>query len=149
MFSYIVLIILFVFFEALFSGSEIALFSVNKTKLKYKASEGDKKAQKVYNLLEKYYKQYIYVGLVGTILSITLATSTFVAMLHDMSTYFPFLKSKEEIFAEAIVIITLLFGEIIPKSVFQHYADELIYIIVEFLEFLGKFLNLSYGLLKG
>ncbi|WP_028951116.1 hemolysin family protein [Sulfurihydrogenibium subterraneum] len=138
MFSYIVLIILFVFFEALFSGSEIALFSVNKTKLKYRASEGNKKAEKVYNLLEKYYNQYIYVGLVGTILSITLATSTFVAMLHDMSVIFPILKSKEEIFAEAIVIITLLFGEIIPKSVFQHYADELIYLIVEFLDFFRK-----------
>lgn len=138
MLSYIVLILLFVFFEALFSGSEIALFSANKSKLKYLASQGDKKAEKTYNLLEKYYNQYISVGLIGTILSITFATSTFVAMLHDMSIIFPILKSKEEIFAEAIVIITLLFGEIIPKSIFQHYSDKIIFLVVDFLEFFRK-----------
>nr|BAU79845.1 putative hemolysin [uncultured Aquificaceae bacterium] len=138
MLSYIVLITVFIFFEALFSGSEIALFSANRTKLKYLASEGNKKAEKTYNLLQKYYNQYVSIGLIGTILSITLATSTFVAMLHDISVIFPILKNKEELFAESIVILTLLFGEIIPKSIFQHYADKIIHLVVDFLEFFRK-----------
>ncbi|WP_297889083.1 hemolysin family protein [Sulfurihydrogenibium sp.] len=138
MLSYVVLIVVFIFFEALFSGSEIALFSANKSKLKYLASQGDKKAEKTYSLLQKYYNQYISVGLIGTILSITLATSTFVAMLHDMSVLFPLLKNKEELFAEIIVIFTLLFGEIIPKSIFQHYSDKIIFLVVNCLEFFRK-----------
>ncbi|MGC8868796.1 MAG: hemolysin family protein [Sulfurihydrogenibium sp.] len=138
MLSYVILIVFFVFLEALFSGSEIALFSVNKSKLKYLASQGDKKAERTYNLIQKYYNQYISVGLIGTILSITLATSTFVALLYDMSVFLPILKENEEFFAEAIVIITLLFGEIIPKSIFQHYSDNIIHLVVEFLEFFRK-----------
>jgi Hemolysins and related proteins containing CBS domains len=67
MISSIILIILFIFFEALFSGSEIALFSVNKSKLKYQASKGDEKAEKIYQLLAKHYNEYISVGLIGTI----------------------------------------------------------------------------------
>jgi Hemolysins and related proteins containing CBS domains len=138
MISSVILIILFIFFEALFSGSEIALFSVNKSKLKYQASKGDEKAEKIYQLLAKHYNEYISVGLIGTILSITFATSTFVALLHDISYYTPIIKGKEEIFAEAIVILTLLFGEVIPKSIFQHYADDIIYYVVHFLEVFRK-----------
>lgn len=138
MVSYIILIAVFIFFEALFSGSEIALFSVNKTKLKYKASRGDKKAQKTYELLIKYYNEYVSVGLIGTILSITFATTTFVSLLHSLSFNFPFLINKEEVFGEAIVILTLIFGEVIPKSIFQHYADEIIYYVVHFLELYRK-----------
>ncbi len=138
MVSYIVLIAVFIFFEALFSGSEIALFSVNKTKLKYKASRGDKKAQKTYELLVKHYSEYISIGLIGTILSITFATTTFVSLLHSLSFNFPFLVKKEELFGEAIVILTLIFGEVIPKSIFQHYADDIIYYVVYFLELYRK-----------
>ena len=138
MISSVVLIVLFIFFEALFSGSEIALFSVNKSKLKYQASKGDEKAEKIYQLLAKHYNEYISIGLIGTILSITFATSTFVALLHDISYYTPIIKGKEEIFAEAIVILTLLFGEVIPKSIFQHYADDIIYYVVHFLEVFRK-----------
>ncbi len=138
MISYIIAIIFFIFLEALFSGSEIALFSVNKTKLKYKASNGDKKAEKTYELLTKYFNEYISVGLIGTILSITFATTTFVSLLYSLSFYFPFLTNKEEIFGEAIVILTLIFGEVIPKSIFHHYADDLIYYVVSFLELCRK-----------
>lgn len=138
MISYIVTIAFFIFMEALFSGSEIALFSVNKTKLKYLSKKDGGKAEKVYILLQKHYSEYISVGLIGTILSIVMATATYVTMLHDLSYFMPVLKGKEEIFAESLVILTLLFGEIIPKSVFQHYADRLIFYIVPFLEFFRK-----------
>lgn len=138
MISYIVTIIFFIFMEGLFSGSEIALFSTNKTKLKYQAKKGDKKAKRVYKLLQKYYTDYISVGLIGTILSIVIATATYVTMLYDLSTFIPIIKGKEDILAESLVILTLLFGEIIPKSIFQHYADKLIIYIVPFLEFFRK-----------
>lgn len=138
MISYIVTISFFIFMEGLFSGSEIALFSANKTKLKYLAKKGDKKALKSYTLLQKHYTEYISVGLIGTILSIVIATATYVAMLHELSNFFPLIKGEEEILAESLVILTLLFGEIIPKSIFQHHADKLIVYVVPFLEFFRK-----------
>lgn len=138
MISYIITILFFIFMEALFSGSEIALFSVNKTRLRYLARKGDRKAEKTSLLLHKHYAEYISVGLIGTILSIVMATATYVAMLHDISSFMPVLRGKEEIFAESLVVLTLLFGEIIPKSIFQQYADRLIFFVVPFLEFFRK-----------
>lgn len=138
MVSYIITVVFFIFLEGLFSGSEIALFSVNKTKLKYIAKKGDKKAEKISLLLQKHYPEYISVGLIGTILSIVMATASYVAMLHDVSHFMPVLRGNEEIFAESLVVLTLLFGEIIPKSVFQQYADKLVFFVVPFLEFFRK-----------
>ncbi len=137
MLSYIVAIAFFIILEAFFSGSELALFSVNKTRLKYLASEGDKKAQKILKAFRKF-DDYVATALIGTTLSIVSATAIFVQFLHQLSVYVPFIHSKEELLAEGIIIFTLLFGEIIPKSVFQHYADKLIYFIVPALEFFRK-----------
>ncbi len=137
MLSYIIAIAFFILLEAFFSGSELALFSVNKTRLKYLASEGDKKAQKILKALEKF-DDYVATALIGTTLSIVSATAIFVQFLHQISVYVPFIHSKEELLAEGIIIFTLLFGEIIPKSVFQHYADKLVYFIVPALEFFRK-----------
>lgn len=137
MLSYIVAIAFFILLEAFFSGSELALFSINKTRLKYLASEGDKKAKKILKALEKF-DDYVATALIGTTLSIVSATAIFVQFLHNLSIYVPFIHSKEELLAEGIIVFTLLFGEIIPKSVFQHYADKLIYFIVPVLEFFRK-----------
>lgn len=138
MISYIITVAFFIFLEGLFSGSEIALFSVNKSKLKYQAKEGDKKAEKIYNLLEKYFTEYVGTALIGTTLSIVIATTVFVSFLYDLANFVPFIHSKEEILAESLIIFTLIFGEIIPKSIFQHYAEKLIFFIVPFLEFFRK-----------
>ncbi|HID65757.1 MAG TPA: HlyC/CorC family transporter, partial [Aquificaceae bacterium] len=43
-----------------------------------------------------------------------------------LSKYFPIIEGKEVLFAETLVIFTLIIGEIIPKSLFQHYADKII-----------------------
>jgi CBS domain containing-hemolysin-like protein len=137
----LIAIVFFLVLEAFFSGSELALFSVNKTKLKYLAKDGDERAKKVYEALEKHFDEYIATTLIGTTISIVSITAFFVSFLHNLSMHIPFFKSKEEVFAESIIIITLLFGEIIPKSVFQHHADRIIYIILPILEFFRKVLK--------
>jgi len=140
MFSYIIAILFFLILEAFFSGSELALFSVNRTKIKYLAKSGNKKAEKIHKALSEKFDQYIATCLIGTTLSIVTITAFFVSFLHSLSTYVPFLHSKEEILAESIIIITLLFGEILPKSVFQHYSDRIVFFIVPILEFFRKLL---------
>ncbi len=140
MIGYIISILFLVILEGFFSGSELALFSINRTKLKYLAREGDKRAENIEKALEKYFDDYIATALIGTTICIVSITTLFVGFLHDLGTFLTFLKSKEEIFAEGIFIITLLFGEILPKSIFQHYADKLIYFIVPALEVFRKLL---------
>ncbi len=140
MISYLIAILFFLILEAFFSGSELALFSVNRSKLKYMANNGDKKAEKIYKALEKRFDDYVATTLIGTTLSIVTITALFVNFLIGLGSFIPFLHSKEEIFAESIIVVTLLFGEILPKSVFQHYADKLIYFIVPVLEFFRKLL---------
>ena len=140
MISAIITIIFFLMLEAFFSGSEIALFSVNRTKLKYQAKNGDKKAEKIYKKLSKHFDDYIATTLIGTTLSIVTITAVYVQLLMDLSHFVPFLHGKEEIFAESIIILTLLFGEILPKSIFQHYAEKLVYFIVPALDVFRKLL---------
>ncbi|WP_457638541.1 hemolysin family protein [Persephonella sp.] len=140
MISYIIGIVFFLILEGLFSGSELALFSVDRNRLKYLAKNGDKRAKKVYDALEKRFDEYVAVALIGTTLSIVTITALFVGFLHSISPMVPLIHSKEELFAEAVIVLTLLFGEIIPKSVFQHYANRLIYFIVPFLEISRKIL---------
>jgi CBS domain containing-hemolysin-like protein len=140
MFSYLIAIVFFLILEGFFSGSELALFSVNRTRLKYLAKNGDKRAKKVYHSLEKRFDEYVATCLIGTTLSIVTITALFVSFLHEFSTAMPLIRSKEELFAEAIIVFTLLFGEIIPKSVFQHHADRLIFFLIPAIEFFRKLL---------
>ncbi|WP_456464679.1 hemolysin family protein [Persephonella sp.] len=138
MLSYLIGILFFLILEGLFSGSELALFSVDRNRLKYLAKNGDKRAKKIYDALEKRFDEYVATCLIGTTLSIVTITALFVAFLHSISPSIPVIHSKEELFAEAIIVVNLLLGEIIPKSVFQHFADRLIYFIVPFAEFSRK-----------
>ncbi len=149
MFSYLIAIVFFLILEGFFSGSELALFSVNKTRLKYLAKNGDKRAKKVYAALSKRFDEYVATCLIGTTLSIVTITALFVSFLHSASVYIPFIHSKEEILAESIIVITLLFGEILPKSIFQHYADKIIFYIVPVLEFFRKLLYPLLLIAKG
>ncbi len=149
MFSYLIAIVFFLILEAFFSGSELALFSVNRTRLKYLAKNGDKRAKKVYAALSKRFDEYVATCLIGTTLSIVTITALFVAFLHSFSVYIPFIHSKEELLAESIIVITLLFGEILPKSIFQHYADQIIFYIVPVLEFFRKLLYPLLLIAKG
>ncbi len=140
MISYIVAILFFLILEGFFSGSEIALFTVNKSRLRYLAKQGDKKAKKIYEMLTKHFDDYVATTLIGTTLSIVTITALYVNLLIELGKYVPFIHGKEEVLAESIIVITLLFGEILPKSIFQHYADKLIYFIVPALEFFRKLL---------
>lgn len=140
MISYIIAILFFLLLEGFFSGSEIALFSINGAKLKYLAKNGDTRAKKLYEKLQKHFDDYIATTLIGTTLSIVTITAVYVNFLIEFAVYLPVLKGKEEIFAESIIILTLLFGEILPKSIFQHFAEKLVYFIVPALDFFRKLL---------
>ncbi len=106
--------------EAFFSGSEIAMVSANKTKLRQRSTSGDRRAKMVEALLARPERL-----LATTLLGTNLATVTFsVTVALAVATSFD---SPSELLAIALVTpMTLILGEVIPKTLFQQHADALV-----------------------
>ncbi len=106
--------------EAFFSGSEIAMVSADRSQLRHRASGGDRGARLVEAFLAK--PQAL---LATTLLGTNLATVTFSV------TVALFLMGRAGSHSElwAIVMVTpatLLFGEVVPKTLFQQYANQIV-----------------------
>ena len=115
-FSIMILVGFFVLLGGFFAGSETALISLNRVKLRQLADSGNRNAQTIQKLLEDP-DQLLITMLIGTNLALLLASSLFLEFLVKRGT--PFAEGV------AILVITplfLLFGEIIPKSLFRQRA---------------------------
>jgi len=104
--------IVLVGFSALFSGLTLGFFSLNKDDLERKAELGDKKAEAVYRLRKN-----------GNLLLCTLLIGN-VAVNATLSIYLGSIASGLIAGIIATVLI-VVFGEIIPQSVFSRYALDL------------------------
>jgi CBS domain containing-hemolysin-like protein len=105
--------------EAFFSGAEIALITADKVKLRHRAESAARRQRAILSFLEDP-GELISTSLVGTsicvVLSTVIATLTFVQR-------FP---GQAELLSLAVMTpLILIFGEIVPKSIFQSYADRL------------------------
>ena len=105
--------------EAFFSGAEIALITADKVKLRHRAENATRRQRAILSFLENP-GELISTSLVGTsicvVLSTVIATLTFVQR-------FP---GQAELLSLAVMTpLILIFGEIVPKSIFQNYADRL------------------------
>ncbi len=107
-FEYLIIIIL-VFFSAIFSGLTLGFFSLGKDSLKRKAEVGDKRAKKVYEVRKN-----------GNLLLCTLLIGN-VAVNAALSI---FLGSIASGFTAGLIATTLIviFGEILPQATFSRYA---------------------------
>ncbi len=112
----------FIALEGFFAGSEIALLSADKGTLK--AIVRKKKYKFVEHFLENP-EEYITLTMLGYTVSIVFAATLYTLALMSLSRYFPAIGGYEVLLAETLVIFTITFGEIIPKSLFQHYANRI------------------------
>lgn len=103
--------------EAFFSGAEIALVSADRVKLRHHAEGAGRRGRLVLNFIEDP-GELISTSLVGT--NICVVLSTVVATLA-FSTLVP--RHAELLSLAVMTPLVLVFGEIIPKSLFQRYAD--------------------------
>jgi len=105
--------------EALFSGSELALVSADRVKLRHYAEGAGRRGKVILAFLDDP-GELITTSLVGTnfcvVLSTVVATLTFLA-------WFP--RQAELLSLAVMTPLILVFGEIVPKSVFQTYADRI------------------------
>ena len=149
-----IIIIIFVFFSAFFSASETAYTSSNRIKLKTQADDGNKKAQAVLNMIDKY-DRLISTILIGNnivnIASASLATMVFTHLFQDNGSWISTL---------VMTIIVLVFGEVLPKNFAKNHAESfamfvnpfiicLVYLFLPFSWLLGKLSNLFNKLFKG
>jgi len=106
--------------ESFFSGSEIAMVAADRVKLRKRAQAGDRGAILAMSMLEK-----PQILLATTLLGTNTATVTFsvtVALALLSSDY-----SNSGILAVVLVTpLTLIFGEVVPKTLFQQHADRIV-----------------------
>lgn len=112
-------IIGFLLLEGFFSGSEIAMVSANRLHLKEQAAAGNRGAKLALSMLDR--PEFLLgTCLIGTNLC-TVGASTVAAV-----TWAPELGNGGELLvAMCLFPAILLFGELIPKTVYRHHADRL------------------------
>lgn len=104
--------------EALFSGSEMALLASDINRIRQRARSGSRGAAVALKLLEKP-EWFLAVCLTGTDLCIIIGTA--MATSLSMSV---FGIARGELIAVCVMIpLLVVFGEIVPKSIFQQRAE--------------------------
>jgi len=121
--GFIIGVLFFIALEGFFAGSEIALLSADKGTLR--AVLRRKKYRYIAHFLENP-EEYITLTMLGYTLSIVFAATLYTLMLMSLARYFPQIAGYEVLLAETLVIFTITLGEIIPKSLFQHYANRIV-----------------------
>ncbi len=140
-------VVFFVLLEAFFSGSELVLVSVNRAKLQRLA----KKDRFIRDFLGDR-EGYVNITLFGYTLSIVIATAFYTYFwLKLTAEKLVFLQGYEPLLAESLLVFTIVFGEIIPKSLFLSNAEFLLPLIVKVLYPLKRLLfplNLAVRFVK-
>jgi len=113
----IIIIFFSLLLEGFFSGSEMAVVSADQLKLRHLAAKGSKGAKLALKMLEKP-EWLLSITLIGTNISVvtntTMAAALMIHLFGDNGSWM------------AVVLIAPLiwvFGEIVPKSIFQQRAD--------------------------
>ena len=108
----IIVIVVLIIFSAYFSATETAFTSFNKIRMKNMAGDGDKKADRVLKIAEKYDKLLTTILIGNNIVNITM---TSVATVMFINLFGPAYGAT--LATVVITIVVLIFGEITPKNV--------------------------------
>jgi len=113
----LILILVFLLIEGFFSGSEIGVVSADQMKLRHDAAKGSRGAKLALEMLKKP-EWLLSTTLVGTNIAVvsntTIVTALMIELFGEQNSWF------------AIVLVAPLiwiFGEIVPKSIFQQRAN--------------------------
>lgn len=115
--------------EAFFSGTEIGLVSADRNKLRHDAAKGSRGATLALNMLEKP-EWLLSTTLVGTNIAVVTNTTMVTALTIEL------LGPKYSFLAIAVVApLIWIFGEIVPKSVFQQRSNTITPKAIFFIKF--------------
>ncbi len=129
----IAIMIVMLVFSAYFSSTETAFSSLNKTKIKTLADKGNKKAEKVLDLSEKYDKLLSTILIGNNIVNIILSSICTVFCIN-------LLNNNQELGTTvatiATTIVVLLVGEITPKSLAKRFPEKFAMFSASIIKFL-------------
>lgn len=115
----LIILLLLLILSGFFSSAETALTTVNKIKIKTMADDGDKKAQRVLNVITRPKKMLSAILIGNNIVNLS-ASSLATALAIDV-----FGSVGAGIATGILTILILIFGEITPKSVATSYSTRL------------------------
>ncbi len=125
-----ILALLFLFFSALFSGTEIAFISASKLRVELKKQKGSRKG----SILAGFYDnptRFLGSMLVGNNIALVLFAMIMEELMKPI--WEPFLLGPILLLlfnTVLLTIIVLIFGEFLPKTLFRLYANDLLYFLV-------------------
>ena len=145
----IIVILVCLFLEGFFSGSELALVVADQFRLRNRANQGDRKARTTLSLLKDPHKLFA---------TTLLGTNVCVVTASTVLTYYIIQNYGEDYSFLALLLspIILVFGEVLPKSIYQHHADLVAvrvgmllrwisYVLFPFVWFFSKLTDLLLG----
>ena len=116
--SFVIAMLIFLAFSAIFSSTEIAYTSVNRLRLE-KRAEGSRSAAMAQKLKHDHFNVAIATLLIGNnlvnIFASSIATSFFIIMTGDETL-------GSTIATVGVTVVVLIFGEIVPKILGKQYA---------------------------
>ena len=115
----IILILIFLLMEAFFSGSEIGVVSADQIKLRHDAAKGSRGAQLALKMLKKP-EWLLSTTLVGTNIAVVANTTITTALMIEL-----FGAQSSWLAVVLVAPLIWVFGEIVPKSIFQQRANEI------------------------
>ncbi len=112
----IIIILVCLFLEGFFSGSELALVVADQFRLRNRANQGDRKARMTLSLLKDPHKLFATTLLGTNVCTVTASTVLTYFIIQNYSVEYA-------LFALLLSPVILIFGEVLPKSIYQHHAD--------------------------
>ncbi|MRJ47375.1 hemolysin family protein [Fundicoccus ignavus] len=159
LFGQLLIIIILTLINAFFAAAEMAFVSVNQSKMRGLAEEGNKKANRVLRLLGKSddFLSTIQVAItLAGFLSSASASASFASLIADWLPTFPGAQQAAIVIVTLILsYVTLVFGELYPKQLALQMPDEIamatsgvITIVQKLFKPFVSLLSFSTGLLK-
>ncbi|NQT22205.1 MAG: HlyC/CorC family transporter [Candidatus Omnitrophica bacterium] len=130
-----ILILIFIGLNAFFAGSETALTSLNKIKLRHLVESKNNKAIVLNNFL-KDESHFLGTTLVGTNISIVISS----VLATHLFTVLGMGKNAALVSTIVMTTLILIFGEIIPKAIFRQSSNAISLVMITPLRFFYKIL---------
>ncbi len=143
------MLVILIFLNAVFASAEIAVISMNETKLRSLAEQGDKRAGKLLNLTKQPARFLATIQVAITLASLlqsAFAAENFAGSLSVALVNAGVPVPENVLKSAAIVVITvilgyfnLVFGELVPKRIAMKKADKLALGMANMLYFVSRF----------
>ena len=144
----ILLVVFFVFVNAFFSGTEMAVISLNDAKMHKLAEDGDKKAHRVIKFIDNpgNFLATIQVGVtLAGFLSSAFAANSFasrLALWADPASVHPWMESVWTVVITIVLsYFSLVLGELVPKRIAQNMPEKWAFAAAGIVKFFGALLR--------